>query len=176
MPRSWMPIVLACAFALAPPARAQAIAFSQQAEVRQRVADTWVTVRYSRPVARGRTLFGGVVRWGRAWNPGADTATSLTVTTAIRVEGHPLPAGAYSIWMVPDSAGPWTVILSRAQPVLHTPYPGEAHDQLRLRVGPAFGAHMEALAWYFPVVNGAETTLVMHWGTTVVPLRLEVTP
>ncbi len=178
MPRDALTVgvIAALLAASAPAAQAQAIAFSQQAEVRQRVADTWLTVRYSRPVARGRTLFGGVVRWGRTWNPGADTATSLSVTTPIRIEGRPLPAGGYSIWMVPDSTGPWTVILSRAHPVLHTPYPGEAHDQLRLRVSPVSGAHMEALAWYFPLVNGPEATLALHWGTTIVPLRVEVTP
>jgi hypothetical protein len=32
---------------------------------------------------------------------------------------------------------------------------------------------METLLWYFPVVNGADASLVMHWGTTGVPLAIK---
>ena len=154
------------------PAAAQQIALSQQAAVRQRVANTWIEIRYRRPVARGRALFGGVVEWARIWTPGADTATTISISTPVRVEGETLPAGTYSVWMIPDSAAAWTVIFSRAQPVFHIPYPGQRHDQLRVRVTPRQGPHMETLAWYFPVVNGAEATLIMHWGTTGVPLTI----
>jgi hypothetical protein len=33
---------------------------------------------------------------------------------------------------------------------------------------------METLAFYFPVVDGRTAELVLHWGTTVVPLKIEV--
>jgi hypothetical protein len=33
---------------------------------------------------------------------------------------------------------------------------------------------METLAFYFPVVDGRRATLVLHWGTVVVPLALSV--
>ena len=33
---------------------------------------------------------------------------------------------------------------------------------------------METLAFYFPVVDGKKAELVLHWGTTVVPLAIEV--
>jgi hypothetical protein len=58
--------------------------------------------------------------------------------------------------------------------VFHTPYPGEQHDALRLAVTPEAGAHMEVLAFYFPVVAPDSAVLRMHWGTTVVPLRIRV--
>ena len=45
---------------------------SQAAAVSQRVANTAVTVTYSRPVARGRALFGALVPYDQVWNPGAD--------------------------------------------------------------------------------------------------------
>ena len=154
------------------PGAAQQIPRSQRASLSQTVGHTEITLRYRRPVARGRTLFGEVVSWGRVWTPGADSATTIRFTTAVRVNGDSLPAGTYAIWMIPDSTGPWTVIFSRAQPVFHTPYPGEDYDQLRLRAQPRRGEHMETLAFYFPVVDGASATLVMHWGTTIVPLTI----
>jgi len=33
---------------------------------------------------------------------------------------------------------------------------------------------METLAFYFPVVDGRKAELVLHWGTVVVPLSIEV--
>jgi len=153
-------------------AAAQQIPRSQRASVSQTVAHTDITIRYRRPVARGRTLFGDVVQWGRVWTPGADSATTIRFSAAVRVNGDSLPAGTYSIWMIPDSTAAWTVIFSRAQPVFHTPYPGDDYDQLRIRVTPRRGEHMETLAFYFPVVDGSSATLVMHWGTTVIPISI----
>jgi hypothetical protein len=55
---------------------------------------------------------------------------------------------------------------------MHTPYPGADADQRRVEVAPEQGAHMETLAYYFPVVLRDEAVLRMHWGTTVIPLRV----
>lgn len=161
---------------LAAPLHAQAVPFSQRAAVTQTLGTTTITVRYGRPNARGRTLFGRLVPWGRPWNPGADSATTVMLDRAVRVEGEVLPAGTYSLWVIPDSAGPWTVIFSRAALVYHTPYPGTEHDALRVRSTPRVASHMESLAILFPDVRATDGVLALHWGTTVVDLRLEVVP
>src|ERR1700687_1955225 len=44
---------------------------SQAAAVSQRIANTEITLTYSRPVARGRGLFGGIVPYGQGWDSGA---------------------------------------------------------------------------------------------------------
>lgn len=144
---------------------------SQQASVMQALGPTRVEVRYSRPVARGRALFGALVPWGRPWTPGADTATSISFNNPVRVNGQPLAAGAYSIWMIPGETQ-WTIIFSSAHPVFHLPYPSGS-DVLRVDTTPRQGPHMELLTFYFPEVDGLTGELVMHWGTTVVPLRIE---
>ena len=122
-------------------------------------------------MARGRTLFGGIVPFGEPWNPGANDATSIRFSRGVRVEGRPVRAGEYSIWMIPDTTR-WTFILSRAADVFHTPYP-EGQDALRIPVPPRRGPHMETLAFYFPVVDSTRAELVMHWGETVIPLRID---
>lgn len=146
---------------------------SQAAAVSQRVANTEITITYSRPVARGRQLFGTLVPFDQIWNPGADQATAMAVTRDVQVNGQPLPAGKYSIWASPGAEA-WTVIFSKAADVYHTPYPGEAQDALRLTVRPEAGAHMETLAFYFPVVEGKEAQLRLHWGEVVVPFTITV--
>lgn len=144
---------------------------SQQASVMQALGSTRIEVRYSRPSARGRELFGALVPWGRPWTPGADTATSITFNNPVRINGQPLAAGSYSIWMIPEEAR-WTVIFSSANPVFHLPYPAGS-DVLRVESTPRAGAHLELLTFSFPEVDGLAGELVMHWGTTVVPLRIE---
>jgi hypothetical protein len=146
---------------------------SQAAAVSQRVANTEITVTYSRPVARGRELFGALVPYGQVWNPGADQATAIRFTRDVHVNDHHLAAGKYSVWAIPRRSA-WTVILSSAADVYHTPYPGEAHDALRLDVEPESGPHMEAVMFYFPLVEGKDAILRLHWGETVVPLAIRV--
>ena len=146
---------------------------SQPGSVMQQIAGTKITINYNRPVARGRELFGKLVPYGTIWNPGADDATSITISTPITVNGQKLAAGSYTIWANP---GPdeWTWIFSKAYPVFHIPYPGEAKDALRLKLKPRAASHMETLAFYFSVADGKKAELVLHWGTVAVPVEIVV--
>ena len=164
--------------ALAGNASAQVRA-SEQGSVSQTVDGTVITLEYSRPVARGRTeLFGVVVEWDRMWTPGANWATTLEVSKAVRINGESLPEGEYSVWMVPREGGSWDVVFHDDERRFHTQRPDSASDGEVLRVAATAGTgeHMETLAWYFPVVTRDGATLRMHWGTTVVPLRITVEP
>lgn len=146
---------------------------SQAAAVAQRIADTEVTVTYSRPAARGRKLFGELVPYHEVWNPGADQATAIALTRDVELNGHPLPAGRYSLWAIPRPES-WTVILSRAADVYHTPYPGEGEDVLRFDVDVETGSDAEVLTFDFPSVDGKQALLRLRWGTAVVPLSIRV--
>jgi hypothetical protein len=146
---------------------------SQSGSVFQRVANTDIEVVYDRPVARGRELFGGIVALDEIWNPGANDATAVSFSRDVTINGEPLAAGKYSIWAIPRT-GDWTLIFSRAADVYHEPYPGEDQDALRLNITPQRGEHVETLAYYFPMVEGKETELRLHWGETVVPMLITV--
>lgn len=139
----------------------------------QMIGPTQVTVTYSRPVARGRTIFGDVVRWDRMWNPGADSATMIVTTGPLLVEGQRLEAGEYSVWAIPGERE-WTLVLSRAAHVWHTTYPGEAQDALRLTLTPKRAEHMETMTFHFPLADGPRAVLAFHWERTMVELKLEL--
>jgi hypothetical protein len=149
------------------------VAKSQAATVSQRVANTDVTITYSRPVARGRVLFGALVPYNEVWNPGADQASAIAFSRDVQINTTRLAAGKYSLWVIPRAVT-WTVIFSKAADVYHTPYPGEAQDAVRLDVQPERGFHMETLTFYFPAVDGKDATLRLHWGETMVPLSIRV--
>ena len=166
---------LAAGALITPMALAAQAPKSQHATVTQLVGTTQITIVYNRPSARGRTLFGrgGVVPWGKVWCPGADTATTIALSRDMVVGGQLLAAGKYSIWAIPDP-DEWTLIFSRAADVFHIPYPGEAHDALRLRVKPQAetGPFMESLAFYFPAADTGRALLNLHWGETIVQVPL----
>jgi hypothetical protein len=167
----------ACALVMAVGALVQqppAVRLSQHGTVSQQVAGTTITVEYNRPVARGRDLFGALVPYDRVWCPGADDCTTITLSTDITIEGHALKAGTYTLWAKPG-ATKWTMIVNTAHPTFHTRYQTVAdQDILALDVTPRAGSHMETLAFYFPVVNVKHAELVLHWGTIVVPLGIDV--
>jgi hypothetical protein len=146
---------------------------SQRGTVTQRIANTDISIDYGRPVARGRDIYGSLVPYGRIWHPGANDATSITISRDIEVNGKPLPKGAYSLWTIPRTDS-WTIIFSNVSDTFHTNYPGEHRDALRLEVKPESGAHMETLTYYFPVVDGKDATLRFHWGTLIIPLSIKV--
>lgn len=147
---------------------------SQRGLVTQEVNQTIITVNYSRPVARGREIWGKLVPYGAIWTPGANDATELTVSTDVTINGQKVPAGTYTVWSEP---GPekWTVFLNTAYPVFHIRHADVADQDLpRMTVTPRAATHMETLAWYFPAVDGRKAELAVHWGTVVVPLSIEV--
>jgi hypothetical protein len=154
--------------------RAQALA-SPFGTVSQKIDSTTITIEYYRPSARGRMIFGGLVRWGDVWTPGANWATMLEVTRDVRVEGHPLPRGKYSVWMIPAmKPDSWTVVLNRAARRFHVVRPDRKDDELRIRVSADSAPHLETVTFSFPVVSRTGTTLAFQWAGTVVPMRLEV--
>jgi Protein of unknown function (DUF2911) len=146
---------------------------SQRGSVTQNVAHTHIAIMYGRPVARGRALFGSLVPWDQIWHPGADSATRMVVDHDIVVEGKPLRAGEYTLWLIPRETASWTLIFNRAAHVFHKPYPGEQSEALRVDVKPEPAAHVESLTIYFPMVLRDDAVMQFHWGTTALPVRIK---
>src|SRR6185436_4571995 len=66
------------------------------------VDDSHITFNYGRPSKRGRTIWGGLVPWGRWWMPGADEATIITTDRALTFGKLTMPAGDHTLSMWPD--------------------------------------------------------------------------
>jgi hypothetical protein len=153
-------------------ADAQAGRRSQLGTVSQLVGPTKIEVIYRRPVARGRELFGKLVPYGKIWTPSADSAAVFSNSTDVDVNGSRLKAGRYAVWMIPDSAS-WIVVFSKAQPVFHLRLPESSDEILRVTTSSHQAEHMETLGFYFPMVDADSAVLNMHWGKTVVPIRIK---
>jgi hypothetical protein len=64
-------------------------------------AGSKITINYSSPAVKGRTIWGDLVPLGQVWRAGADDATTFTTTKDITVQGKKLPAGTYSFFIIP---------------------------------------------------------------------------
>jgi hypothetical protein len=150
---------------------------SERGQTVQTIDGTTITIDYARPSLRGRTPFGArVVRWGEVWTPGANWATTIAVSRDIRLDGKPLRKGKYAVWMVPHERGPWAVLFHADTTRFHEQRIDTTTAVLRVDVAPEQGPVMETLLWYFPAVQLDGGLLRMHWGSTMVPLRVAVEP
>lgn len=140
----------------------------------QTVDGTTITIEYFRPQVRDRdTIFGGQVYWGEVWTPGANWATTIEVDKDIELEGHSVPAGKYSLWMIVQPEE-WTVILDPTSKLFHTTPPDSSDAQIRFTVVPEERPHQEILTFSFPEVSATGGTLAMHWATTYVSVSFAV--
>ncbi len=171
-----LPGLLFLMLVAAVPTSAQ-IRASEVGTVSQLIDGTKISLEYSRPRARGRSpLFGRVVHWGEEWTPGANWATTIDVNKAIRLEGQPVAKGKYSMWIVVRESGDWTMVLDPDFHRFHMEPPDSSATQVRFPVHPKSAPFEEVLRWQFDDLDVSGGTLVMHWGTTALPMKLEVTP
>ncbi len=105
-------ILLICAFMLTLSVHSQIVtpAASPAAEVKQTVGLTDVTIKYSRPSMRGRTIFGDLVPHDQIWRTGANAYTIVTFSEDVIVAGTDVKAGSYSLFTKPGSTN-WEVYL-----------------------------------------------------------------
>ena len=153
-------------------ARAQPGRRSERGTVSQVVNGTEISIRYYRPVLRGRTPFPDVVNWGRTWTPGADSATRIEINGPVEFEGQALPMGRYSLWVVPQPNDSWSVIFNKQADAFHLAH-DESQDALTIHIRPTTSpTPVETLQLSFPLVDADSAVLQLQWGTMVLPIHL----
>jgi len=134
-----------------------------------------VDIIYGRPAVKGRKIWGELVPYGRVWRAGANEATTVTFSTAVTVEGHPLAAGTYSFFTIPTDKE-WTVIFNRVANQWGAFNYNAEFDALRFTTKPLEMPSEEYLQ-YAVDVNGANTGhIVLHWEKLAISLMVEAPP
>ncbi len=89
-----------------------------------------VSVVYGRPYSKDpkgsekRKIWGGIVPYGKVWRMGADEATILTTKQPIELGGTVIPAGSYSLFLLPEEGGDAKLIVNK-----QTGQWGTKHDE-----------------------------------------------
>ena len=90
------------------------------------------SIDYSAPSMRGRKIFGGLVPYDKVWRTGANAATSLKTDVDLVIGGTTVPAGSYTLYILPVESGAWKLIISKKTGQWGIPYPGAADDLARI--------------------------------------------
>ena len=106
---------------------------SRAASFEQEVGSGKIKITYSRPLVRGRKIFGELVPFDKLWRTGASDCTVITTSEDISFGNNVLKAGSYSIFSIP-SINEWTIIVN-SDTTLHgeTGY-DEKKDIMRFKV------------------------------------------
>lgn len=79
-----------------------------------------VTITYGRPYSKdprtgeARKIWGGLVPYGKPWRMGSDEATLLITQKPILIGETTIPAGAYTLYMVPGETGASKLAFSKS--------------------------------------------------------------
>ena len=147
---------------------------SPAATVGETIGVTDIAVSYHRPTVNKRKIFGGLVQYGALWRAGANENTTISFSTPVRVEGQPLPAGKYGLFMIPG-ASQWTVVFSKFAADWGAYNYDPSEDALRVTVTPQTTAeNQERMAFTFEDIANNSANLAMRWEKTRVPVKIEV--
>ena len=161
-------------FAQTPAPKIDFPAPSPAATVKQRVGLTDIEVSYSRPGVKGRTIFGGLERYDRVWRTGANTATKISFSTDVKLNGTAIPAGTYELFTIPSKTE-WTVIIHKNMSEWGAYSYDAKNDIARIKATPvALAAPVETFEISFNDLRDESATLNLTWEKTRVPVKLEV--
>ena len=69
-------------------------------------------VVYSRPKKEGRTIFGGLVEYGKVWRLGANEATEIEFYQKVSIGGKKISKGRYTLYAIVNENS-WTFIVNK---------------------------------------------------------------
>jgi len=135
---------------------------SQKGSVMQTVGLTDVTITYSRPGVKGRTIWGDLVPYDKVWRTGANEATTIVFSKDVTINGKALPAGTYSLHTIPGKTA-WTIIFNKKADQWGSYEYDATQDALRVEVKPAAGPNVEWMTFSFPDVKTDSAQVELAW-------------
>jgi hypothetical protein len=131
-----------------------------------------ITLNYSRPNVKGRKIFGAMEPYGTVWRTGANSATIISFTEPVKIDGKELSAGDYGLFTIPGREE-WTVILNKSSKQWGSYEYKEAEDVLRVKVKPIkLKDKVETFTIQFADVYPTSAKLQLMWENTAVNIEL----
>jgi tetratricopeptide (TPR) repeat protein len=169
---------------------------NQRSTVTQYMGMVSVTIDYNSPDVtspagddRTGKIWGQLVPWGIApnpfypgfgtaeempWRAGANQNSTITFSHDIEIEGEPLAAGTYALFMAPSETE-WTIIFNRNNSAWGSFFYEPTLDALQVQVQPEKSDFFREWLTYEFDDRQLDTTLaVLHWENLRVPFRVSV--
>lgn len=159
---------------------------NKKAMVGERIGLTDVTIHYDRPAVKGREgkIWGQLVHTGftdqgfgsskaAPWRAGANENTTIEFSNDVTIEGQPLKAGKYGLFIAFDPVES-TIIFSRNSSSWGSYYYNENEDALRVKVKPVnLNENVEWLRYEFMDQKENSATIALEWEKTRIPFKVE---
>ncbi|WP_309640515.1 DUF2911 domain-containing protein [Flavobacterium sp.] len=148
---------------------------SPKSTLEQMVGLTQVTIEYSRPSKKGRTVFGDLVPYGKLWRTGANENTTITFSDDVVINGQTLKKGKYALYTTPK-VDIWEVIFYSDTDNWGTP---ENWDAKKVALTTNVDAQMltnnvESFTMGINNLDNNFANLELSWEKTFVTLKFEV--
>ena len=144
---------------------------SPKGSVMQTVGLTEIAVSYSSPAVKGRKIWGEVVPFDKLWRAGANECTKVTFSAPVSIEGKPVAAGGYCLFLLPSKTS-WTFILSKNTQQAGTDEYKQSDDALRVPAASTAIPLRERLAFAILDFDDERATLAMEWENLRVSVKL----
>jgi hypothetical protein len=139
------------------------------AEVAQgKFNDAAVTIKYSSPSVKNRTIWGELVSFGKVWRAGANEATTFETDKDLTIEGQKLPAGKYSIFVIAEKDEA-TVIFNKVWNQWGASKYNQAEDAIRVKVTPQVRKEKAEQLVY----NFTPKSVVLSWDNWDIPVMVK---
>jgi hypothetical protein len=112
-------LIIAIIIASALPLMAQRKRISPHETISSAIDGNKVTIVYGRPYSKDpksgevRKIWGGLVPYGKVWRTGSDEATLLAIQKPIVIGETTIPAGAYTLFTLPQEDGTAKLIINK---------------------------------------------------------------
>ncbi|MFB9862097.1 DUF2911 domain-containing protein [Rufibacter immobilis] len=148
---------------------------SPRAHLTYTIGVTDVTINYGAPGVKNREVWGKLVPYGQVWRAGANEATSIKFSTEVRISQETIPAGTYTLYVLPVDSANWTLILSKQKGLWGTDGYDPKEDFIRLPFSPQTAPFQETLEYSIKDITTNSGRLHLHWANKklVVPILVE---
>lgn len=145
---------------------------SPGASLMQTVGLTDVTIKYSRPGVKGRTIWGELVPYGKVWRTGANEATTITFSDDVMVGGQKLTKGTYSLHTTPGQ-NEWTIHFNSVADQWGSYSYDPAKDVVKVTAKPETADFREWLTFEIPEMTTDTAKVVIRWEKIAVPFTID---
>ena len=148
---------------------------SPKSKVEQKVGLTDVSIEYSRPGMKGRTIFGDLVPFAKIWRTGANENTTISFSDDVVIDGKTLKKGKYALYTLPKAEN-WDVIFYSTTDNWGTPETwDESKVVLRASAKPQMiNRPIETFTIGISNVDNNFAYLEISWEKTLVALKFDV--
>jgi len=146
---------------------------SPTSTLKQHVGLTDIEITYSRPSAKGRPVMGGLVPFGQVWRTGANGRTTISFSTAVKLNGTDIPAGKYAVFTIPGE-NRWTILLNKNTAGNALSYDA-SNDVARIEAPVIkIAENVETFSIAINAIRDDSARIDLLWEHTAVPIRLNL--